>query len=122
MGIIHTVVRYICFYKEMIEILNNLNANQQIALISTGAALLGAIIGALATIVATWVNKKVQSSGKVSLFAKIVYSKKKTINRGDITEVKQKWGYSCKSQFGLMYVILVAFHVSSVMSIFMLML
>ena len=41
---------------------------------------MGAIIGAFATIAATWLSKKVQSSGKVSLYAKIVYSKGK-INR-----------------------------------------
>lgn len=68
----------------MIDIFENLDANQQIALISAGAALLGAVIGALATLVATWLNKKVQSSGKVSLYAKIVHTKGK-INRA--------WGY-----------------------------
>lgn len=68
----------------MIEIFKNLDANQQIALISAGAALLGAIIGALATLASTWLNKKVQLSGKVSLYAKIVYSKGK---------VNRSWGY-----------------------------
>lgn len=75
----------------MTEIFENLDANQQIALISAGAALLGAIIGALATLAATWLNKKVQSSGKVSLYAKIVHSK------GDIN---RPWGYY-KSQYKL---------------------
>jgi len=68
----------------MIEIFENLDANQQIALISAGAALLGAIIGALATLASTWLNKKVQFSGKVSLYAKIVYSK---------GEINRSWGY-----------------------------
>ena len=68
----------------MIEIFKNLDANQQIALISAGAALLGAIIGALATLAATWLNKKVQSSGKVSLYAKIVHTKGK---------INKAWGY-----------------------------
>jgi hypothetical protein len=68
----------------MIVIFENLDINQQIALISAGAALLGAIIGAFATLAATWLTKKVQSSGKVSLYAKIVHTKGK-INRS--------WGY-----------------------------
>ncbi len=68
----------------MIEIFENLDANQQIALISAGAALLGAIIGAIASLATTWLNKKVQSSGKVSLYAKIVHS------RG---EINRSWGY-----------------------------
>lgn len=42
---------------------------------AAAAALVGAIIGALATLATTWLNKKVQSSGKVSLYAKIVNSK-----------------------------------------------
>ena len=62
--------------KGMIEIFETLDSNQQIALISAGAALLGAIIGALATLATTWLNKKVLSSGKVSLYAKLVYSQK----------------------------------------------
>lgn len=68
----------------MIEIIKELDRNQQIALISAGAALLGAIIGALATLASTWLNKKVQTSGKVSLYAKIVYSK---------GNVSRSWGY-----------------------------
>lgn len=64
--------------------MENLDANQQIALISAGAALLGAIIGAHATLASTWLSKKVQFSGKLSFYAKIVYSKG-TINRS--------WGY-----------------------------
>lgn len=68
----------------MIPILENLDFNQQSALISAGAALLGAVIGAFATLAATWLNRKMQSSGKVSLYAKIVYSKGK---------VNKPWGY-----------------------------
>jgi hypothetical protein len=49
--------------------------NFKLVLISAGAALHGAIIGAIATLAATWLNKKLQYSGKVSLFLKIVHSK-----------------------------------------------
>lgn len=42
------------------------------------------MIGAFATLTATWLNKKVQSSGKVSLYAKIVHSK---------GIVNSPWGY-----------------------------
>ncbi len=53
-------------------------------MITAGAALLGAIIGALATLASTWLNNKVLTSGKVSLHVKNVYSK------GDINN---PWGY-----------------------------
>ncbi len=53
------------------------------ALISAGAALLGALIGAVATLVATWLNKKLQYSGKIRLFAKIVNSK----------NTQEPWGF-----------------------------
>lgn len=36
------------------------------------------MIGALATLVATWLTRRMQKSGKVSLFAKMVYSKSST--------------------------------------------
>lgn len=75
----------------MTEIIENFDVNQQITLISAGAALLGAVIGALATLAATWLNKKVQSYGKISLYAKIVYSKGKA---------NMPWGYY-KGQDGL---------------------
>jgi len=79
----------------MMEIFKNLDANQQIALISAGAALLSAIIGALATLVTTWLNKKVQSSGKVSLYAKLANSKG-SINRS--------WGfYKSEKQIGTIH-------------------
>lgn len=45
------------------------------AFISAGAALLGSIIGALATLAATWLNKTLQYNGKIRLFVKIVGSK-----------------------------------------------
>ena len=51
------------------------NLNMMMALISAGAALLGALIGAISTLAATWLNRKLLNSGKISLFAKIVYSK-----------------------------------------------
>lgn len=62
----------------------NLDASQQIALISAGAAILGSIIGAVATLLATWLSKKVQMGGKVSLHAKMVYSK---------DDIHQLWGF-----------------------------
>lgn len=65
-------------------------------MISAGAALLGAIIGALATLATTWLNKKIQSSGKVSLYAKLVYSKGR-INRS--------WGYYKSQDKGGLYMV-----------------
>lgn len=62
----------------------NLDINQQIALISAGAALLGSLIGAITSLAAVWLTKKAQASGKISLFAKIVYSKNPT---------HKSWGY-----------------------------
>lgn len=69
-----------------------LDVNQQIALISAGAALLGAIIGAVATLMATWLNKKIQSSGKVSLHAKIVHTKGKANRPWGFYESNTKTG------------------------------
>ena len=57
---------------EAIPILEKMDVNQVMALISAGAALLGAIIGAVATIATTWLNNKLQHVGKVRLFAHIV--------------------------------------------------
>lgn len=57
---------------EAIIIFDNLDVNQEMALLSAGAALLGALIGAVATIATTWLNKKLQHTGKVRLFALIV--------------------------------------------------
>lgn len=53
-------------------------------IISAGAGLAGAVIGAVSTLLATWLNKKLQTSGKISLFAKIVHKP-----FGD----RQAWGY-----------------------------
>lgn len=53
----------------------DLSPDIQSAIVSGIIGLLGAVIGALATLVATWLTKKLQTSGKVSLFAKMVYSK-----------------------------------------------
>ena len=47
----------------------------QSTLISAGAALLGSLIGAAASLLAVWLTKRVQASGKVSLYVKMVYSK-----------------------------------------------
>lgn len=56
----------------------------QSALISAGAALLGSLIGAAASLLAVWLTKRVQASGKVRLYAKIVYLK-----NGN----QQTWGF-----------------------------
>lgn len=56
----------------------------QLALISAGAAILGSVIGAAATIFATYLSPKIQRSGKVRLYAKIVYLK-----NGN----QQTWGF-----------------------------
>lgn len=73
--------------------IENLDINQQIALISAGAALLGSVIGAAATLFATWMTKRLQTIGKVSLYVKMVYSKG-TIN--------DPWGfYRSQSKSGL---------------------
>lgn len=58
----------------------NLDVNQQIAVISAGAALLGSVIGAAATLFATWMTKKMQESGELSLHLKLVNTKG-TINK-----------------------------------------
>lgn len=55
--------------------LEKLDVNQQIAIFSAGAALLGSVIGAAATLLATWLSKKIQTSGKLSLHLKMVYTK-----------------------------------------------
>lgn len=53
----------------------NLSSDMQSAIVSGIIGLSGAVIGALATLVATWLTRRMQKSGKVSLFAKMVYSK-----------------------------------------------
>lgn len=53
-------------------------------LISAGAGLAGAVIGAGATLLSTWLTKKLQINGKVSLCAKMVH-----IPTGN----HQPWGY-----------------------------
>ena len=53
----------------------NLSVDYQIALISAGAAILGSIIGAAASLLAVKKKKKIQASGKISLYVKIVHSK-----------------------------------------------
>lgn len=63
---------------------SNLGIDQQVALISAGAALLGSVIGAASTLLATWLNKKMRISGKISLHTKIVY-----VPAGN----HQSWGY-----------------------------
>ena len=55
--------------------LESLDVNQQIAVISAAAALLGSIIGAAATLLATWMSRKMQTNGKLTLHLKMVYTK-----------------------------------------------
>lgn len=62
----------------------NLDMSQQNAIISAAGALLGSIIGAISTLAAIWIERKIQKSGKVVLYARLVYSK------GIINE---PWGY-----------------------------
>ncbi len=57
--------------------LENLMPEQINTLISAGSGLLGAVIGAGATILSTWIAKCIQESGKLTLHARIVYSKGK---------------------------------------------
>lgn len=64
--------------------LENLTPDQINNLISAGAGLGGALIGASATLFSTWLARKLQLSGKVSLYAKIVH-----IPTGD----HRTWGY-----------------------------
>lgn len=55
--------------------LENLDVNQQIAVFSAGSALLGSVIGAVATLLATWMSQKMQANGKLSLHLKMVNTK-----------------------------------------------
>lgn len=52
-----------------------LSSDMQSAIVSGIIGLSGAVIGALATLATTWLTRKIQTSGRVSLFAKMVYSK-----------------------------------------------
>lgn len=73
--------------------LEALDINQQIALFSAGSALLGSVIGAGATLLAAWLTKKMQTSGKVSLYLKMVHSK---------GAVNEPWGfYKSRQRSGL---------------------
>ena len=56
----------------------NLSPDLQSAIVSGCIGLGGAVIGAIATLVATWLTKKLQTAGKVSVFAKMVFSKSPT--------------------------------------------
>lgn len=64
--------------------LKNLDIDQQIAIISAGAALLGSVIGAAATLLAAWMTKKIQASGKLTLHLKMVHAKGK---------INKPWGF-----------------------------
>lgn len=54
--------------------LENLTPDQIDNLISAGAGLTGAVIGASATLLSTWLTKKLQTSGKVTLHVALVGS------------------------------------------------
>lgn len=54
--------------------LENLTPDQIDNLISAGAGLVGAVIGAAATLLSTWMTKKLQTSGKVKLHVALVGS------------------------------------------------
>lgn len=54
--------------------LENLTPDQIDNLISAGAGLTGAVIGAGATLLSTWLTKKIQTSGKVTLHVSLVGS------------------------------------------------
>ena len=54
--------------------LENLTPDQIDNLISAGAGLVGAVIGAGATLLSTWLTKKMQTSGKVTLHVALVGS------------------------------------------------
>ena len=64
----------------------------QSTLISAGAALLGSLIGAAASLLAVWLTKRVQASGKVSLYVKMVYSKSSSHNPWGFYRSQQKQG------------------------------
>lgn len=61
-----------------------MDINLQATLISAGAALFGSIIGVLGTLLGIWLNKKMQSSGKISLYARVVYSE---------SAMNRPWGF-----------------------------
>lgn len=54
--------------------MENLTPDQINNLISAGAGLTGAVIGAGATLLSTWLTKKIQTSGKVTLHVSLVGS------------------------------------------------
>ncbi len=55
--------------------LDNLTPDQINNLISAGSGLLGAVIGAGATLLSTWLARRIQKNGKVTLHIKNVHSK-----------------------------------------------
>ncbi len=72
--------------------LGNLTPDQIDNLISAGAGLVGAVIGAGATLLSTWLTKRLQTSGKVSLHAKIIHT----------PTVSRAWGfYTSQTKLGL---------------------
>lgn len=72
--------------------LENLTPDQIDNLISAGAGLVGAVVGAGATLLSTWLTKRLQIRGKISLHAKIVHT----------PIVGRSWGfYTSKTKSGL---------------------
>lgn len=71
----------------------DLSLEMQSAIVSGVIGLSGAVIGALATLIATCLTRKLQTSGKVTLFARMVYSK---------SSVDKACGYyPCQTEPGL---------------------
>lgn len=53
----------------------NLDMNLQVAIITAGSALIGAVIGVVGSLLSVWINRRWQIKGKLSLHIKFVYSK-----------------------------------------------
>lgn len=73
--------------------LDNLTPEQIDNLIAAGTGLIGAVVGAGATLLSTWLTKKLQTSGKVSLLRRLYISLLVTIGHGDIIHVKRNRDY-----------------------------
>lgn len=78
-----------------------MDINLQATLISAGAALFGSIIGVLGTLLGIWLNKKMQSSGKISLYARVVYSESAMNRLGASMKVRRTRDCLCIYQYGL---------------------
>lgn len=61
---------FIFAVQRQIGVKEDMNLQMQIAIISASAALLGSLIGAIATILSSWINEKIKSVGKITLHIK----------------------------------------------------